>query len=171
MDILNTKRKKDEYVKKYLIEVFPPKGKDVRSWYLTLKETMTRIGIPFYKKQGMSNLYQSCFILKKNNKYYIPLFKEMFIVDGQRNELTKDDIIRRNSIIIMLRDWNMLALTQKTLDDIIHNTPSVLDIKTRVKIFVLPFSKKKKWKLVQKYPIGIIKNAGYHQKKFNLKDE
>ena len=165
MEVITTHLKEQDYVNEFLLEIMPDANDEVRSWYLTMKETMTRIGIPFYKKTGKSKLFQSMYILKKNNRYYLPLFKEMFIIDGQRNELKEEDIYRRNSIAYMLFEWGMIQLSESALDQIKTETPTVMDIKTRSKIFILPYSKKSEWELVQKYPIGIIKNSNYHNKK------
>jgi hypothetical protein len=163
MDILNTELNGVDYANSFLLEITPHSNKNgYKTWYLTLKETMTRIGIPFYKKKGKNILYQSMYVLKKNGKYYLPLFKEMFILDKKRNELSKVDIVRRNSIAYMLHEWKMLKITDRSLEDILLNTPEVTNIKTRTKIFVLPYYKKNNWKLIQKYPIGIIKNSHYH---------
>ena len=56
-------------------------------------------------------LYQSCHILHKQGKYFIVHFKELFaLVDGKNATLSENDIQRRNTIAILLQDWNLLIL-------------------------------------------------------------
>ena len=46
--------------------------------FLKIKETLQRIGIASKKDK---TLFQSAFILHKQNRYYITHFKEMFILE------------------------------------------------------------------------------------------
>lgn len=146
----------------HLIEVTPPDGIEPRMWYLRMKETMTRIGIPKFKKQGQHKLFQSMYILKRGDRYFLPHFKEMFVLDGRANKMTDDDYIRRNSIALLLYRWGSLRLSNKTLEKIQEDTPELMDKTTFDDIFILPYAKKSQWKLIQKYPIGIIKHKEYH---------
>ena len=86
---------------KDLIEVTFPEKDD----FLKIRETLTRIGVASRKEQ---ELYQSCHILHKRGKYYITHFKELFILDGKPSNLDENDIGRRNTIINLLQQWNLL---------------------------------------------------------------
>lgn len=72
-----------------------------------IKETLTRIGMPG-GSQDFPKLYQSCHILYRKKKYYIVHFKEMFILDGLPSSLSESDLLRRDTIINLLRQWNLL---------------------------------------------------------------
>ena len=87
--------------------------------FLKIKETLERIGISTQDK----TLYQSCHILHKKDlngesKYAIVHFKEMFIFDGKRSSLTKED----TQILV-----NMYNLTELNLSNT-HIKDDVLDV-------------------------------------------
>ena len=88
---------------KDLIEITFPEKDD----FLKIRETLTRIGVASRKEQ---ELYQSCHILHKRGKYYITHFKELFILDGKPSNLDENDIGRRNTIINLLQQWNLLKV-------------------------------------------------------------
>ena len=114
--------------------------------FLKIKETLTRIG--FASKKD-STLYQSCHILHKRNKYYIVHFKELFILDGKKADLTLNDIGRRNTIANLLDEWELLEVVDKT--KVADPTVTMSQIK------IVPFREKKNWNLVAKYSIGTKK--------------
>ena len=70
--------------------------------FLKVRETLTRIGVASRKDK---TLYQSCHILHKQGKYYITHFKELFALDGKKSTLVENDIQRRNTIALLLQDW------------------------------------------------------------------
>lgn len=70
--------------------------------FLKVRETLSRIGVASRKER---KLYQSCHILHKQGKYYIVHFKELFALDGKKTNITINDMARRNTIAILLRDW------------------------------------------------------------------
>ena len=78
--------------------------------FLKVRETLTRIGVASRKDK---TLYQSCHILHKQGKYYIVHFKELFALDGKKSTLTKNDIQRRNTISLLLQDWNLIDIVKK----------------------------------------------------------
>ena len=119
--------------------------KDAAS-FLKIKETLTRIGIASHKEH---KLYQSCHILHKQGKFYIVSFKEMFILDGKVSNFTEEDKARRNKIISLLKDWNLL----KVKDESKIKTP----IASMNAINIIPHKGKSEWQLVQKYSIGNVK--------------
>ena len=110
--------------------------------FLKIRETLTRIGVASRKER---KIYQSCHILHKQGKYYIVHFKELFALDGKKSTLTQNDIQRRNTISLLLQDWNLIDIVKK---DATENKAPLSQIK------VLPFKEKKEWTLSAKYNIG-----------------
>ena len=120
--------------------------------FLKVRETLTRIGVASRKDK---TLYQSCHILHKQGKYYITHFKELFALDGKNSSLSANDIQRRNTIALLLQDWNLIEVVNTSL---VENKAPLSQIK------VLPFKEKSEWNMVAKYNIGKkpedSKNAG-----------
>ena len=110
--------------------------------FLKVRETLTRIGVASRKDK---TLYQSCHILHKQGKYFITHFKELFALDGKNSTLTENDIQRRNTIALLLQDWNLIDVVNTSL---VENKAPLSQIK------VLPFKEKNEWNLVAKYNIG-----------------
>ena len=110
--------------------------------FLKVRETLTRIGVASRKDK---TLFQSCHILHKQGKYYITHFKELFALDGKNSSLSLNDIQRRNTIALLLQDWNLIEVVQPTL---VENKAPFSQIK------FLPFKEKSEWTLVAKYNIG-----------------
>ena len=77
--------------------------------FLKIKETLTRIGVASRKEK---KLYQSCHIFHKQGKYYIVHFKEMFAIDGKPSNFSDEDKGRRNKIIELLQDWQLLKIVE-----------------------------------------------------------
>jgi hypothetical protein len=111
--------------------------------FLKVKETLTRIGISSRKEK---KLYQSCHILHKKGRYAILHFKELFILDGKHNTLTEEDIARRNTIVNLLEEWELIKIKDpsKTKDPV----ASLNQIK------IISFKDKNDWELTVKYNIG-----------------
>ena len=78
--------------------------------FLKVRETLTRIGISSRKEK---KLYQSCHILHKKGRYSILHFKELFILDGKHNTLTEEDVARRNTIVNLLEEWELIKVLEK----------------------------------------------------------
>jgi len=110
--------------------------------FLKVRETLTRIGVASRKDK---TLYQSCHILHKQGKYYITHFKELFALDGKNSSLSANDIQRRNTIALLLQDWNLIEVVNTSL---VENKAPLSQIK------VLPFKEKSEWNMVAKYNIG-----------------
>ena len=110
--------------------------------FLKVRETLTRIGVASRKDK---TLFQSCHILHKQGKYYITHFKELFALDGKKSTLVENDIQRRNTISILLQDWNLVDILDKSK---VENKAPLSQIK------VLPFKEKGEWNLLAKYNIG-----------------
>ncbi len=110
--------------------------------FLKVRQTLTRIGVASRKDK---TLFQSCHILHKQGKYYITHFKELFALDGKNSTLTENDIQRRNTIALLLQDWNLIEVVNTSL---VENKAPLSQIK------VLPFKEKSEWNMVAKYNIG-----------------
>ena len=110
--------------------------------FLKIRETLSRIGVASRKDK---TLFQSCHILHKQGKYYIVHFKELFALDGKKATLIENDIQRRNTIAILLQDWNLLTIVKP--DDATNKAPL-----SQIKI--IAFKEKSEWNLQAKYNIG-----------------
>jgi len=113
--------------------------------FLKVRETLTRIGVASRKEK---KLYQSCHILHKQGKYYIVRFKELFALDGKYANITFNDVQRRNRIVKLLVDWELVDLVDEE---------KILDIAPLNQIKVIAYKEKSDWILEQKYNIGAKK--------------
>lgn len=111
--------------------------------FLKVRETLTRIGVASRKDK---TLWQSCHILHKQGNYHIIHFKELFMLDGRPSDLTENDLARRNTIALLLEDWELLKV--KTKDTIQANVVDLSQIK------ILTHKEKPEWELKAKYSIG-----------------
>ena len=116
--------------------------------FLKIKETLTRIGISSRKDK---KLFQSCHILHKKGRYAILHFKELFILDGKHNTFTEEDHARRNTIVNLLEEWELVKIVdaEKTKDPI----ASLNQIK------IISYKEKDDWELTVKYNIGNAKTS------------
>lgn len=111
--------------------------------FLKVRETLTRIGVASKKDK---TLYQSCHILHKQGKYYIVHFKELFSLDGKPTDISENDIARRNTIVNLLEDWDLLQIVNKSkVEDPVVSLSQVK---------ILSHKEKDDWQLVPKYNIG-----------------
>ena len=111
--------------------------------FLKIRETLTRIGVSSKKEK---KLFQSCHILHKRGRYAIMHFKELFILDGLSSDISETDIARRNTIVELLNEWELLDIVD---EDIVEETKASLGL-----IKIIPHRDKKDWELVPKYHIG-----------------
>lgn len=111
--------------------------------FLKVKETLTRIGVASRKEKI---LWQSCHILHKQGYYHILHFKELFMLDGRTSDLTENDLARRNTISLLLEEWELLKVKNKK--DIEDKTVELNQIK------ILSYKEKNEWDLQNKYSIG-----------------
>ena len=110
--------------------------------FLKIRETLSRIGVASRKDK---TLFQSCHILHKQGKYYIVHFKELFALDGKKATLIENDVQRRNTIAVLLQDWNLLSIGKA---DEAKNKAPLSQIK------IIAFKEKNEWNLQAKYNIG-----------------
>ena len=111
--------------------------------FLKIRETLTRIGVASRKEK---ELFQSCHILHKRGKYYIVHFKELFLLDGKQSNFDESDVSRRNTIIDLLQQWNLISIVDKTK---VEEPKAPLS-----QIKIVSFKEKPEWKLTAKYSIG-----------------
>lgn len=111
--------------------------------FLKIKETLTRIGVASRKEK---KLFQSCHILHKQGRYYIVHFKELFALDGKPTNFTDEDMGRRNTIALLLEEWDLIKVIEP------ERTSNPKTPLSQIKI--LPFKEKNEWELVAKYNIG-----------------
>ena len=109
--------------------------------FLKVRETLTRIGVASRKE---NKLYQSCHILHKQGRYYVVHFKELFLLDGKKSNLEKNDIMRRNTIATLLSDWGLVDIVKK----------DGLECAPLRQIKIISFKEKDEWELLVKYNIG-----------------
>jgi hypothetical protein len=115
-----------------------------RDDFLKVRETLTRIGVASKKDRI---LYQSCHILHKQGRYYIVHFKELFALDGKPTDLSENDLSRRNAIVKLLQDWDLVKVVNiKQIE-----TPAPIYLS---QIKILSHKEKDDWQLVPKYNIG-----------------
>ena len=110
--------------------------------FLKIRETLSLIGVASRKDK---TLFQSCHILHKQGKYYIVHFKELFALDGKKATLIENDVQRRNTIAVLLQDWNLLSIVKK---EAATNKAPLSQIK------IIAFKEKNEWNLQAKYNIG-----------------
>ena len=110
--------------------------------FLKIRETLSRIGVASRKDK---TLFQSCHILHKQGKYYIVHFKELFALYGKKATLVENDVQRRNTISVLLQDWNLLSIVKP---EAAENKAPLSQIK------IIAFKEKNEWNLQAKYNIG-----------------
>lgn len=111
--------------------------------FLKIKETLTRIGIASRKEK---KLFQSCHILHKKGRYAILHFKELFILDGKENNFSDEDEARRNTIVNLLEEWELL--------DVVNPEQTEDPIAPLNQIKIISHKEKDLWELATKYNIG-----------------
>ena len=111
--------------------------------FLKVKETLTRIGISSKKEK---TLFQSCHILHKQSRYYIVHFKELFMLDGKASNFSENDEARRNTIINLLAEWDLVTIV---------NPDQIKDLVVPIgQLKIISFKEKNNWNMVAKYNIG-----------------
>ena len=111
--------------------------------FLVVKETLTRIGIAAKTEK---RLIQSCHILHKQDRYAIVHFKELFALDGKKNDFDENDLARRNTIVNLLTEWGLVE--PENANQVSEPVAPLSQIK------ILSAKDKENWELVTKYSIG-----------------
>ena len=110
--------------------------------FLKVRETLTRIGI---SSRTENKLFQSCHILHTQGKYFIVHFKELFALDGTESNIANNDKERRNTIAVLLQDWELLNIVKPEQAEPKASLSQIKD---------LYHKDKSSWELVPKYNIG-----------------
>jgi hypothetical protein len=122
-----------------MIEVRLPSAED----FLKIRETLTRIGVASRRDKV---LFQSCHILHKQGRYYIVHFKELFALDGKPTNFSEEDTARRNTIVNLLAEWELIQL--------VNEDRTKYPIAPLNQIKIIAHKEKNEWKLEAKYNIG-----------------
>ena len=80
-----------------------------------IKETLSRIGIANKKAKI---LFPSCYLYEAFGVYYIAHFKQLFLLTRQDgyNNLSDEDLSRRNGIIFCLKSWNLIDVDETLIE-------------------------------------------------------
>jgi hypothetical protein len=113
--------------------------------FMVIRETLSRIGV---SPKNKKILYQSCHLIHKNDVYIIAHFKELFALDGLPSNLSEEDLARRNTIINLLEEWELLEVVDK---DKTENKMPINGIK------IIKFTEKDDWDLIPKFNPGTLR--------------
>jgi hypothetical protein len=113
--------------------------------FMVVRETLSRIGV---SPKGKKVLYQSCHLVHKDGVYVIAHFKELFALDDLPANVSEEDIQRRNAIIKLLEEWELIEVVNK---DSIKNAMPISGLK------IIKHSEKNNWELVPKFNTGSLR--------------
>ena len=113
--------------------------------FMVVRETLSRIGV---SPKGKKVLYQSCHLIHKNNIYIIAHFKELFALDGLPSNVSEEDIKRRNAIVKLLEDWELIEVID---NEKIKEKMPVNGLK------IIRYSEKDDWELIPKFNPGSLR--------------
>lgn len=113
--------------------------------FMVVRETLSRIGV---SPKGKNVLYQSCHLVHKNDVYIVAHFKELFALDGLPSNISEDDIRRRNAIIKLLEEWELLEVLEK------EKTNDAMPLSG---LKIIKHSEKDKWDLIPKFNTGSLR--------------
>lgn len=113
--------------------------------FMVVRETLSRIGV---SPKGKNVLYQSCHLIHKDGVYIIAHFKELFALDGLPSNTTEEDLKRRNTIVKLLEDWELLEVVDK---DKIKDQMPINGIK------IIKHTERNNWELVPKFNPGTLR--------------
>jgi len=111
--------------------------------FLKVRETLTRIGVASRRDK---KLFQSCHILHKQGRYFIVHFKELFLLDGLKSDVSENDLGRRNTIVKLLKEWGLVV----PIEGEEYEEPQA----GLAQIKIIPHREKNDWELIPKYHIG-----------------
>ena len=110
--------------------------------FLKVRETLTRIGIASSRNK---TLFQSCHILHKRGRYAIVHFKELFMLDVKEDNISEEDLLRRNLIVQLLDQWGLV----KVVDPV-----KIEEVGPLSMITIVAHKQKSEWQLLSKYTVG-----------------
>ena len=121
------------------IKLFDPED------FMVVRETLSRIGV---SPKNKKILYQSCHLIHKNDIYIVAHFKELFALDGLPSNVSEEDIKRRNAIIDLLEEWELIEVVDKE------------KIKEKLQINglkIIKYTEKDDWDLIPKFNPGTLR--------------
>jgi len=113
--------------------------------FMVVRETLSRIGV---SPKGKKILYQSCHLIHKNDVYIVAHFKELFALDGLPSNVSEDDIKRRNAIIQLLEDWELLEIVDKQ---------KVKEKMPLAGLKIIKYNERDDWDLIPKFNPGSLR--------------
>jgi len=113
--------------------------------FMVVRETLSRIGV---SPKGKKVLYQSCHLIHKNGVYIVAHFKELFALDGLPSNVSEEDIKRRNAIIQLLEEWELLEIIDK------EKTADKMPING---LKIIKYGERDNWELIPKFNPGSLR--------------
>lgn len=113
--------------------------------FMVVRETLTRMGV---SPKGKNILYQSCHLVHKDGIYVVAHFKELFALDGLPSNVSNEDIQRRNAIIKLLEDWELLEVIDKE---------KIKDQMPLTGMKIIKYGEKDNWELIPKFNPGTLR--------------
>ena len=113
--------------------------------FMVVRETLSRIGV---SPKGKKVLYQSAHLIHKNEVYIIAHFKELFALDGLPSNVSEEDIKRRNAIVKLLEEWELLEVVDK---EKIKDTMPISGLK------IIKYNERDDWELIPKFNPGSLR--------------
>ena len=84
--------------------------------------------------------------MHKKGRYSILHFKELFVLDGKFNTFSEEDKARRNTIVKLLSEWDLI--------EVINAEKAADPIAPLNQLKIISFKDKDDWELAVKYNIG-----------------
>jgi hypothetical protein len=113
--------------------------------FMVIRETLSRIGV---SPKGKNVLYQSCHLIHKNDVYVVAHFKELFALDDLPSNISEEDIKRRNAIVKLLEEWELLEIVDK---DKVKESMPITGLK------IIKYTEKDNWELIPKFNTGSLR--------------
>jgi hypothetical protein len=113
--------------------------------FMVVRETLTRMGV---SPKGKNILYQSCHLVHKDGVYVVAHFKELFALDGLPSNVSTEDIQRRNAIVKLLEDWELLEVVDKE---------KIKDQMPLTGMKIIKYGDKDNWELIPKFNPGTLR--------------
>jgi hypothetical protein len=113
--------------------------------FMVVRETLTRMGV---SPKGKNILYQSCHLVHKDGVYVVAHFKELFSLDGLPSNVSTEDIQRRNAIVKLLEDWELLEVIDKE---------KIKDQMPLTGMKIIKYGDKDDWELIPKFNPGTLR--------------
>lgn len=113
--------------------------------FMVVRETLTRMGV---SPKGKNILYQSCHLVHKDGVYVVAHFKELFALDGLPSNVSTEDIQRRNAIVKLLEDWDLLEVIDKE---------KIKDQMPLTGMKIIKYGEKDNWELIPKFNPGTLR--------------